>query len=68
MKKLYYAFVANNVNDYFKTKLGERMDEIEVVQCVPVTTSDGELILGYVLEAEEGIIDTKYELKRLGAS
>lgn len=63
MKKQYYAYVLVDVADYFEKKLDERKDKIKIVEIGPAGFEDGQPILKYILEAEEGIIDSKWELK-----
>lgn len=62
MKKLYEAFVTKNVIGYFEEGLVERKDKIKVVRMSPVISEDGELLMHYVLEAEEGVINPIWEL------
>lgn len=63
MKKLYYAYVIVELVDYFDKKLEERKDKIKIVDISPAISEEGELAIKYILEAEEGVIDSKWELK-----
>ena len=57
MKK-YYAYVAKDVVDYFEEKLAEH--GVKTIKCEPINNGE---IFYYVVEAEEGIIDPKFEIK-----
>lgn len=57
MKK-YYAYVAKEVVDYFEEKLAEH--GVKTIKCEPINNGE---IFYYVVEAEEGIIDPKFEIK-----
>ena len=57
MKK-YYAYVAKEVVDYFEEKLAEH--GVKTIKCEPINNGE---IFYYVVEAEEGIIDPKFEMK-----
>ena len=57
MKK-YYAYVAKEVVDYFEEKLEEH--GVKTIKCEPINNGE---IFYYVVEAEEGIIDPKFEIK-----
>ena len=63
-RKRYSALVANNCVEYFEKKIEERKDKIEIISKEEVSkNSTGEILcIYYVLEAEEGVIDSKYEL------
>lgn len=63
MKKLYYAYVAEDMIDSFEKKLENLEDLIDVLQVVPTFSKDAEPLLFYVIKAEEGLIDSKWELK-----
>lgn len=64
MKKLYYyAYVLGEVVGYFEKKLEERKDKVKVISCSPAITENGEHCNYYVLEAEEGVIDSKWKLE-----
>ena len=63
MKKLYYAYVAKDVVKYFEKKLKESSDDIKIVSKSPATSESGKPLLCFVLEAEEGVIDSRWELK-----
>ena len=56
--KKYYAYVAKDVVDYFEEKLAEY--GVKTIKCEPI--NNGELYY-YVVEAEEGIINPKFEMK-----
>lgn len=63
MAKRYYAYVAEDVVGYFEEKLSERSDEVKIVQKTPSMSENCEPVIYYELEAEEGVIDSKWELK-----
>jgi hypothetical protein len=63
MRKLYYAYVHEDMVGYFEEKLEERKDKIKVVDFHPAISEDGYRCIYYVLEAEEGNINSKWELK-----
>ena len=63
MVKKYYAYVALDLIDLFEEKLisfGDRISSIERDELF--MNSDGVLFYPYVIEAEEGIINPKWEL------
>ena len=63
MVKKYYAYVSPDFADLFEEKLisfGDRINSIERDELF--MNSDGTLFYPYVIEAEEGIINTKWEL------
>ena len=62
MKKLYYAYVGLKVNDYFEDKLRENGVAI-ISRDLVINSNDDELYYYYIIEADEGIIDSKWELK-----
>lgn len=62
MKKLYYAYVTMDMVGYFEDKLAERDGKIEVVRTSPAISKNGEPLVYYVLEAESGVINSKWEL------
>lgn len=57
MKK-YYAYVAKNISGYFENKLAEH--GIKTIKYEPINNGE---IYYYVVEAEEGIINPKFEMK-----
>ena len=57
MKK-YYAYVAKDIVGYFENKLAEH--GVKAIKCEPI--NNGELYY-YVVEAKEGIINPKFEMK-----
>lgn len=61
MKKRYYAFIDKDMVDYFEGRVQDK--EIKIIKREPATSIKGEPILYYELEAEEGTIDSKWELK-----
>ena len=63
MKKRYYAYVKEDVSRYFEKCLHQREDKIEVLRVMSATSENGESLCYYELEAEEGVIDSKWELK-----
>ena len=62
-KKRYYAYVTENMVEYFEKMLEERKDKIEFIYSHPCTSENNEPVVCYLLEAEEGVIDPKWELK-----
>jgi hypothetical protein len=62
MKKRYCACVVNDMTSYFEEKLDERKDKIEIICAIPAFTKNATPVVYYVLEAEEGVIDSKWEL------
>ena len=59
--KQYYAYVAKNMVNYFETKLAECGGSI--IKREPVLVNNGEECLYYyVVEAKDGVIDSKFEL------
>ena len=63
MVKKYYAYVALDLIDLFEEKLrsfGDRISSIERDELL--MNEDGMLFYPYVIEAEEGIINPKWEL------
>ena len=63
MVKKYYAYVALDLIDLFEEKLisfGDRINSIE--RDGLFINEDGALFYPYVIEAEEGIINPKWEL------
>ena len=62
MKKIYYAYVGLKVNDYFEDKLRENGVAI-ISRDLVINSNDDELYYYYIIEADEGIIDSKWELK-----
>ena len=57
MKK-YYAYVAKDISGYFVNKLAEH--GIKTIKYEPINNGE---IYYYVVEAEEGIINPKFEIK-----
>ena len=57
MKK-YYAYVTKEVVDYFEEKLAEHC--VKTIKREPINNGE---IYYYVVEAEEGIINPKFEMK-----
>ena len=58
--KQYYAYVVKDMVNYFETKLAEYGGSI--IQREPVLVNNGEELLYYVVEAKDGVIDSKFEL------
>lgn len=58
--KQYYAYVAKDMVNYFETKLAEYGGSI--IQRESVLVNNGEELLYYVVEAKDGVIDSKFEL------
>ena len=64
MKKLYYAYVMLELVDYFEKKLDERKDKIKIIELCPAVSENGDPVIKYILAAEEGVINSKWELKQ----
>jgi hypothetical protein len=64
MRKQYYANVEVSCVEYFEKNLEERKDLVTVItkDDVPRTSEDGTQYIQYILEAEENIIDSAWEL------
>ena len=60
MKK-YYAYVVKDVASYFETKLAECGGRI--IKRKLVLVNNGEVLYYYVVEAKDGIIDSKFEIE-----
>ena len=63
MVKKYYAYVAPDFIDFFEEKLRSFGDKVKSIERDEVSmNSDGALFYPYVIEAEEGIINPKWEV------
>ena len=62
MKKVYYAYVVPKVKDYFEDKSREH-GAIILSRDLVINSNNNEPLYYYIIEAEEGIIDPKWELK-----
>ena len=62
MKKIYEAYVIIKLKDYFEDKLLEN-EATMLSRDLVINSSDNEPLYYYTIEAEEGIIDPKWELK-----
>ena len=62
MKKLYYAYVAVDVADYYESKLQE-YGAVMLHRTLIRNSKDNELYYYYIVEAEENIIDPNWEIK-----
>ena len=59
--KQYYAYIAKDMVNYFETKLVEHGGSI--IKREPVLVNNGkEFAYYYVVEAQDGVIDSKFEL------
>lgn len=63
MRIRYYAYVHKDLVEYFEETLDGRRDRVKVVRTEPAISDEGEPLLYYVLEAEEGVINSRWELK-----
>lgn len=62
MKKLYYAYVAKDLVDYFESKALEH--EVVIINRELIRNiNDNKSYYYFVLEAEDGTIDPKFEIK-----
>lgn len=60
--KTYYAYVALDQIDYFEEQLKERVNKIKNIRRGTIISSDeGTLCRPYLIEAEEGTINRKWE-------
>ena len=63
MVKKYYAYVVPDIVERFEEKLNSFGDKIKSVERDElVSNMNGTLFYPYIIEAEEGIIDPKWEL------
>ena len=62
MKKVYEAYVVIKLKDYFEEKLREN-EATMLSRILVMNSNNNELLYYYTIEAEEGIIDPKWELK-----
>ena len=62
-KKLYEVYVADDMVPHFEEKLRERKDKIKIISAGPAISENCKVLMHYVMEAEEGIINPKWELK-----
>ena len=62
MKKVYEAYVVIKLKDYFEEKLREN-EAIILSRILVMNSNNNELLYYYTIEAEEGIINPKWELK-----
>lgn len=60
--KRYYAYVTFDMAIYFEERLNSN-DKIKRYSRTSAMSEEGEHILRYDIEAEEGVIDPKWELK-----
>ena len=62
-KKQYYAYIIDELVDYFDERLAERKDKIKVLSISRAVSNEGTPCIRYILEAEEGVIAPQWELK-----
>lgn len=62
MKKVYEAYVIIKLKDYFEDKLREH-GAIILSRDLVINSNNNELLYYYEIEAEEGIINPKWEVK-----
>ena len=63
MVKKYYAYVAPDFIDRFEDKLRSFGDKVKSIERDKLSmNADGALFYPYIIEAEEGIINPKWEL------
>ena len=62
MKKVYEAYIVIKLKDYFEEKLRENGATM-LSRVLVMNSNNNELLYYYTIEAEEGIIDPKWELK-----
>ena len=62
MKKVYEAYVIIKLKDYFEDKLREN-EATMLSRVLVINSNNNEPLYYYTIEAEEGIIDPKWEVK-----
>ena len=62
MKKVYEAYVVIKLKDYFEEKLREN-EATMLSRILVINSNNNEPLYYYTIEAEEGIINPKFELK-----
>ena len=62
MKKIYETYVIIKLKDYFEDKLRENEATI-LSRVLVINSNNNEPLYYYTIEAEEGIIDPKWEVK-----
>lgn len=62
MKKVYEAYVVIKLKDYFEEKLQEN-EATMLSRILVINSNNNEPLYYYTIEAEEGIINPKFELK-----
>ena len=62
MKKAYEAYVVIKLKDYFEEKLREN-EATMLSRILVINSNNNEPLYYYTIEAEEGIINPKWELK-----
>ena len=62
MKNVYEAYVVIKLKDYFEEKLREN-EATMLSRILVINSNNNEPLYYYTIEAEEGIIDPKFELK-----
>lgn len=62
MKKVYEAYVVIKLKDYFEEKLREN-EATMLSRILVINSNNNEPLYYYTIEAEEGIINPKWELK-----
>ena len=62
MKKIYEAYVIIKLKDYFEDKLREN-EATMLSRDLVINSNNNEPLYYYTIEAEEGIIDPKYEIE-----
>ena len=62
MKKVYEAYIVIKLKDYFEEKLRENGATM-LSRVLVMNSNNNELLYYYTIEAEEGIINPKWELK-----
>ena len=62
MKKVYESYVIIKLKDYFEDKIREH-GAIMLSRDLVINSNNNELLYYYIIEAEEGIIDPKWEVK-----
>ena len=61
MKKVYEAYVVIKLKDYFEEKLREN-ESTMLSRILVINSNNNEPLYYYTIEAEEGIINPKFEL------
>ena len=62
MEKLYYAYVLESMVESFEKEMDKRKDKIKIIYSCSSIWENGDPVTYYLLQAEEGVINPKWEL------